>query len=216
LPNPFRQAVKRSFELSMPRRLFVVRGSARSRTVALTFDDGPHPEHTNQVLDVLRAAGVRATFFVVGQNVARHPSVVARISAEGHELGQHSFTHGEPASTSAETLAREIDETTVALEKCCGATTRFFRPPHGKVTPGKLMAAWRRRMGVALWSTDPKDFAESSAEGIRQYFRRHPIQGGDIVLLHDTSRNTVEALPDIIDGVTRAGLTFVPLRELVG
>lgn len=216
MPSPLRQAVKRSLELSVPRRYLLVRGSTTRRMAALTFDDGPHPELTGRVLDILREYGARATFFVIGQNVMRHPALVARIAAEGHELGHHSYTHGEPHTTSAYRLAAEIGETRRALKRCGQAKIRFFRPPHGKVTPAKLLAAWCSGLGVALWSADPKDFAAASAERIREYFRQSPIRNGDVVLLHDTSAETVDALPDVIKAGHHAGLTFVRLGDLIG
>ena len=214
MPNPLRQEVKRWLELSIPQRLFLVRGSATRRIAALTFDDGPDPELTGRILDILRSEGVKATFFVVGQKVAWYPGTIAQIAAEGHEIGHHSFTHSEPRATSTYRFAAEIGETRRALDRCCTAKPRFLRPAHGKLTPGKLLAAWGNGLGVALWSADPKDFAASS-ERIKEHFRRSPIQSGDVVLLHDTSAETVEALPEIIRSGHDAGLTFVRLEDLV-
>lgn len=216
MPNPLRQAVKRSLEFAVPRRLFLVRGSAGRRLAALTFDDGPDPEHTGRILDILQTTGAKGTFFVVGEKVVRHPDVTARIAAEGHELGHHSFTHSEPRTTSAYRLAVEIGETRRALSRCCPSVRpRFIRPPHGKVTPAKLLAAWGSGLGIALWSADPKDFAATS-DRIREHFRRAPITSGDVVLLHDTSASTVAALPEIIRTGQTAGLAFVRLGDLVG
>ena len=214
MASPVRQFVKRWLELSVPRRLFLVRGSSRLPVAALTFDDGPDPELTGRVLEILRREGVKATFFVVGQKVARYPETMAQIAADGHEIGHHSFTHSDPSRTTAGRFAREIAETRRALGGCCSARPRFVRPPHGKLTPGKILAAWCNGLGVALWSADPKDFA-ASADRIKEYFRRSPIRGGDVVLLHDTSAETVDALPDIIRGGRASGLTFARLGELV-
>src|SRR5262245_55083639 len=113
--NPVRQLVKRALERALPPALFRVRESPRTRSVFLTFDDGPDPDHTPRLLDVLRHHDARATFFVVGERAERHPDLVRRAVREGHAIGHHSFTHGDPARTSAAELAAEVDRTSALL-----------------------------------------------------------------------------------------------------
>jgi peptidoglycan/xylan/chitin deacetylase (PgdA/CDA1 family) len=183
-------------------------GPTDGRSVALTFDDGPDPTHTPEVLDRLRARGVRATFFVVGRRAEAHPRLVSRIVAEGHELGHHSWSHGPPQETSARSLLDEARRTSELLERFAGRRPSLFRPPHGKLTPGKLLGLWRMGQTVVLWNRDPKDFARGAVEPIRRWFEEEPLAAGDIVLLHDVHPCIAPALDAAFERVARLGLRF--------
>jgi len=193
---------------ALPRRLFMTSGPAASRELALTFDDGPHPTHTPAVLDRLRELGVRATFFVVGAKVDAHPDLVRRIAAEGHEVGHHSYAHTPPNETSARTLVDEARRTSALLERLLGKRPRLYRPPHGKLTPRKLLGLWAVGQTIVLWNRDPKDFACGAVEPIRRWFDTEPLAGGDIVLLHDVHPHVAPALASIVDRAARLGLGF--------
>jgi peptidoglycan/xylan/chitin deacetylase (PgdA/CDA1 family) len=193
---------------TLPRRLFLVRGPASGNAVCLTFDDGPHPEHTPRVLDVLKQARVPATFFLIGERAERHPDLVRRIAAEGHVLGHHTFTHGDPSRTSARQVREEVRRTGEVLVSLTGREPTLFRPPLGKVTAAKLFGLWRDGQTVVLWSVDPKDSARRSEEEVRDWFDRHPLQGGDIVLLHDDRPHAAAILPGLIERTRKRGLTF--------
>jgi peptidoglycan-N-acetylglucosamine deacetylase len=193
---------------SLPRRLFMTSGPPRDRTVALTFDDGPDPAHTPAVLDRLRARGVRATFFVVGRKAEAHPALLERIAAEGHEIGHHSWSHGEPLETSARSLLAEARRTSALLERVLGKRPRLFRPPHGKLTPGKLLGLWSLGQTVVLWNRDPKDFASGAVDPIRRWFEGEPLAGGDILLLHDVHPHIAPALEALFERAARLGLGF--------
>jgi peptidoglycan/xylan/chitin deacetylase (PgdA/CDA1 family) len=193
---------------TLPRRRLLVRGARGENSACLTFDDGPHPEHTPRVLDVLKGAGVPATFFVVGREAERHPDLVRRIAAEGHALGHHSFTHGDPAATSAADLIAEVRQTRALVSGIVGQALTLFRPPHGKLTALKLWGLWRERQTVVLWNVDPKDFARQGPEELRAWLREHPLRGGDIVLMHDNKPHAADALGELIETTRRRGLTF--------
>jgi peptidoglycan-N-acetylglucosamine deacetylase len=193
---------------SLPRRLFMTSGPRGVRSLALTFDDGPDPVHTPAVLERLRARGVRATFFVVGRRAEAHPALVSRIVDEGHELGHHSWTHGLPEETSALSLVSEARRTSALLERIAGRRPTFFRPPHGKLTPGKLLGLWGLGQTVVLWNRDPKDFASGAVEPIRRFFEEGPLEGGDIVLLHDVHAHIAPALDVLLERAARLGLGF--------
>jgi peptidoglycan/xylan/chitin deacetylase (PgdA/CDA1 family) len=215
-PSLLRQLARRGLAATLPRRWLLVRGSPRSRSVCLTFDDGPHPVHTPRLLEVLKQQQVPATFFVVGREVERYPDVVRRILAEGHALGHHSFSHGDPARTSARELLEEVRATEAVLNRVAGASPSLFRPPHGKLTAGKLWRLWRGGQTVVLWNVDPKDFACPTAEELRAWFRLHPLRGGDVVLLHDTHPHAAEVLPELIAAARVCGLDFTTPRWWVG
>jgi len=215
--SPFRQLVRRGMTKALPRRLFMTSGPPTSRTVALTFDDGPHPEHTPAVLDRLRGLGVRATFFVIGQRAEEHPDLVARIAAEGHEIGHHSFHHTPPAETSARRLVSEARRTSELLEPLLGRRLRLYRPPHGKLTAGKLVGLWALRQTVVLWNRDPKDFKCGAVAPIRRWFEEEPFAGGDILLLHDVHPHIAPALDAVVERAARLGLGFsTPTQWLDG
>jgi peptidoglycan/xylan/chitin deacetylase (PgdA/CDA1 family) len=209
--SPVRQMVKRALVRTLPGALLRVRQAPESRGVFLTFDDGPHPEHTPRLLDVLREQGVQATFFVVGQRAEERPDLVRRIANEGHALGHHSFSHGDPERTSAGRLAAEANKTSALLERLVGRAPRLFRPPHGKVTAGKLLLLWHARQAVILWNVDPKDFALASPEELRVFFERHTLDAGDIVLLHDTCPHAAEVIPFLTAEAQRRGLKLMAM-----
>src|SRR5262249_58823644 len=154
-PSPLGQLVRAGMAGAVPGRLFMTSGPATSRSVALTFDDGPDPEHTPAVLDRLRDLGVRATFCVIGRRAEAHPDLVARIAEEGHEIGHHSWAHTPPPETSALALVSEARKTSGLLERLLGWRPHLYRPPYGKLTPGKLVGMWALGQTVVLWNRDP-------------------------------------------------------------
>lgn len=175
----------------LPRRLVpeaLVRRHAPAGRVHLTFDDGPHPVHTPAVLDRLRAAGVAATFFVIGERVAEHPRLVERIAAEGHALGNHTMTHPvwKPWA-GVGSATRELRACQAAVRGATGATPRVVRPPLGRVPPGFLLAARRLSLEVWNWSLDTGDWRCRSAADARDCAGEtvRLVRPGDVVLLHD-------------------------------
>jgi peptidoglycan/xylan/chitin deacetylase (PgdA/CDA1 family)/glycosyltransferase involved in cell wall biosynthesis len=210
-----RRIIRSAMAAILPKRMFIVRGPVSSSSLCLTFDDGPHPEYTPHVLDVLREQGVQATFFVVGKNVEKYADLTGRILQDGHTLGHHSFNHAEPTRTSARELIDEIRRTNDVLQSVTPEPVTLFRPPFGKVTAAKLGALWRERLSVVLWNRDPKDFATSTADELRQRLLRSSLRGGDIVLLHDNVSHTAQILPDLIRSARRAGLDFTTVDQWV-
>lgn len=185
--------------------------------MALTFDDGPDPEHTPAVLDRLRALGVRATFFVIGHKAETHPDLIARIAAGGHEIGHHSFHHTPPAETSALALVSEARRTSELIERLLGRRPHLYRPPHGKLTPAKTVGLWALRQTIVLWNRDPKDFSCGAVGPIRRWFETEPLGGGDILLLHDVHPHIAPALDAVVERAARLGLAFTtPTQWLDG
>ncbi len=206
-----RQWALAMLQLTVSSRRLLVRGDATPRSVHLTFDDGPDPDTTPRILDVLRRHQVRATFFVVGRQAAAHPDIVRRMAAEGHTVGGHTFSHRPPEQVSSRELIAEVQETEALLLKILGRRCRIFRPPFGKLTVAKLWRLWTEQRSIVLWNRDPKDFAASNAGQLAAWFRKSPLAAGDIVLLHDTSIPTVEVLEEIILRTRCSGLEFAPL-----
>jgi peptidoglycan/xylan/chitin deacetylase (PgdA/CDA1 family) len=175
----------------------------------LTFDDGPHPEHTPALLDVLKKEEVGATFFLLGDRARRFPGLVRRIAAEGHLIGHHSYSHSEPRQTSARQLLDEVNRTQELLTTLVGGPSPWFRPPKGKLTAAKLLRLWRAGQTVVLWNVDPKDYSCRSPLEVRAWFNRRPLGGGDVVLLHDSLPYAAEMLTDLIHSTRHRGLSFI-------
>ena len=184
--------------------------------VALTFDDGPHPEFTPRVLAVLADHGVRATFFVVGCRVREHPELVRRIRREGHVLGSHSSTHPDARRLGVRRLHSDYADGRAALEEVVGAPVALFRPPNG--TLDLKGAAVVRSLGLAplLWNVDPADWHPDTGED-EIVARCADVEAGDVVLLHDGLERplapraldrsaTVRALPRLIGALRERGL----------
>jgi peptidoglycan/xylan/chitin deacetylase (PgdA/CDA1 family) len=212
-PWRWRQVVRSALAYALPKRLFLVRGPQDSREVCLTFDDGPHPEHTPRLLEVLASQGVAATFFIVGQQARRYPELVRRLADEGHVVVHHSYYHADPSRTSASQLLEEIRQTSDLLSELLDEVPELFRPPHGKLTGAKLWRLWRAGQTVVLWNVDPKDYAlHSVAQGL-SWFQTRPLRGGDIVLFHDTHPFAAEILPELIRAARQRGLSFTTPRH---
>lgn len=215
-PQRWRQSARAALVAASPRRWLAACGRPASRSVCLTFDDGPDPIGTTQVLDVLRAAGSRATFFVQGNNAAAHPDLIRRMHREGHAVGHHSWSHTDPSTTSAARLALETRDTVRLLQALTGERSRIFRPPHGKLTPAKLVRIWGMGHTAVLWSADPGDVFQTSPDAILGWFERNPPRAGEIVLMHDRAPALAASLPAIISLVRARGLTCSTVPEALG
>ena len=192
---------------------------ATVRTVALTFDDGPGPA-TPAVLDILHRNGVHATFFVIGQRVAAEPGMVQRIAADGHALGNHSWSHHIPSTKAGwkrSTVTAEIERTNRAILAATGLKPCLFRPPGG-IVKGARRATHTAGLSMILWSTDPRDWAASASKKSALVIRKRVAAGlteeHPVILLHDGGGNrsaTVAALQVIIDDYRARGYQFVTL-----
>ena len=207
-PNPWHQILRKGLAATLPRRLLMTKGPSHGGSVCLTFDDGPHPEYTPRLLDVLKDRDVRATFFLIGQKAERHPDIVRRAVDEGHVVGNHTFSHVDLRSISARRLIEEVRRTSALLAELSGRAPRLFRPPHGKANALNLWRLWREGQTVVLWNADPKDYTRGAPGEVRAWFREHPLRGGDMVLMHDKVSHAIDVLPSLIDEARGRGLTF--------
>ncbi len=183
------------------------------KTVALTFDDGPHPAVTPRVLDILDAHGVKATFFVLGCQARQCPELVRRIADAGHALGNHSDTHiSNPGPGRART---EIDACQQAIEDASGVRVGLFRPPGGDTDSAYTDIARKRGFCIVGWTVDTRDWA-SDQEGVYRA-ATGAARPGDIILLHDAGggSDTVDALPRIIAKLRADGFEFVTVPDML-
>ncbi|HEY9418859.1 MAG TPA: glycosyltransferase [Candidatus Udaeobacter sp.] len=200
-------------------------GAGGEHQVAITFDDGPDPRWTPQILDVLKAANVKAAFFLVGVNAERYPGLVRRIVNEGHEIGNHTYYHPNLALCWPEHVRLELNATQLLLETITGRATTLFRPPYAADTsPSQLSELTPLQIAqdlnylVVLENIDPQDWAKPGADIILQRVKQQR-RDGSIVLLHDAGGDrsqTVAALPRILEWLHTRGDTVVPLSTLLG
>lgn len=190
-------------------------GSAAQKQVALTFDDGPHPTITPLVLDELRARGVKATFFVIGDRVKAYPWVLRQVVAEGHEIGNHTYSHRLLTAMSTDLIRREVGETQEAIRNAIGYETRLFRPPYGAFRPSANAVFREYGLNVIRWSVDPRDWRNRDAVLISNHVT-HQSKNGAIILCHDIHRATLQALPTILDTLIAEGYEFKTVSELCG
>ncbi|MGC4925915.1 polysaccharide deacetylase family protein [Streptomyces cyaneofuscatus] len=191
-------------------------GRRDDRRVALTFDDGPDPVFTRQVVEILGRYGARATFFCVGHHVAALPDEVRRIAAAGHELGNHSWSHPFLPDLTPGQLREQLDRTGEELARVTGAAPAWFRPPYGSLTPEVLAALDGYPTTLTMWDVDARDWSRPGPEQIAATV----LEGagpGSVVLMHEGAGDraqTVQALPSIIEGLLERGLELVPVGEL--
>jgi peptidoglycan-N-acetylglucosamine deacetylase len=189
--------------------------------VAVTFDDGPHPEGTSAVLDELAAAGAVATFFLVGEQVARWPELAARIAAEGHEIGLHGYRHRSLLLRSPRALARDLDRAVDAIGASTGRLPSCYRPPYGVFSAAGLALARIRGWMPLLWSRWGRDWDPHATPGTIAKRATSGLAPGDVLLLHDADhygtagswRRTVAALPSILAAVGDLGVPPVSVSQ---
>ncbi|MFC5663895.1 polysaccharide deacetylase family protein [Kitasatospora misakiensis] len=187
--------------------------AAASKVVYLTFDDGPSPRYTPQVLSVLSQFGVRATFFEIGQNVAANPAVTRRVHEQGHSVQNHSWSHPDLRSLSKSAFDSQVTATDARIRAQTGTTPRCLRPPYGGVNAAVRSGAARLGKSVQMWSVDPQDWARPGRTAIeRRVLDR--VAPGSVVLLHDGGGDrsqTVAALPGILRTLKARGYSFALL-----
>lgn len=184
---------------------------SKEKVVSLTFDDGPSLRTTPKILQILKKYHVRATFFVLGQQVNKNPAILKMILDHGHALGNHSYTHPEMILLSKQAQQREFMKTKESIEKIVGdVPIMWFRPPYGAYTPSIVQMAKTMGMHTVLWSIDPKDWKKPSCAVLQQRVL-HQLKPGAIILLHDIHQSTAQALDGIIRGIMKEGYKIVPL-----
>ena len=194
----------------------VYQGQGDERRIALTFDDGPHPEYTAEILDILAEYGIRATFFVIGENVDLYPEVLQRTVAEGHEIGNHTQTHP-LKNLSGEQMEREISECESTICEWIDCRPRLFRPPGGIISQTVTALAEDHCYRVILWSVDTRDWAHTPVERITKTVLDE-VGAGDIILMHDGIKSnspTPQALRILIPILLERGYRFVTVSELL-
>ena len=181
------------------------------KRVALTFDDGPHPRYTEQLLEGLRKRNVRVTFFVLGQSAELYPDLIREMAQDGHLIGNHTYSHMQLTRRNGQLFAEELQKTDAVIYEITGQHTEFVRPPYG---------AWDKRyeeslnMIQVLWNVDPLDWCCSDAGTVVSRVLEKTNENS-IILLHDVYASSVEAALAIIDELSARGYEFVTVDEII-
>jgi peptidoglycan/xylan/chitin deacetylase (PgdA/CDA1 family) len=183
--------------------------------IAMTFDDGPSATLTPKLLDLLAAHHIKATFFVIGENVAEHPEIVERAAREGHEIGNHSWSHPNFGKMSDQGVRSQLQRTDDAIKNATGKRPTLMRPPYGSITDREKH--WiHDEFGyqIILWDVDPYDWRRPGPAVVRNRILKE-TQPGSIVLSHDIHPGTIEAMPSTFDALEAKGFKFVTVSELI-
>jgi Predicted xylanase/chitin deacetylase len=183
--------------------------------IAMTFDDGPSATLTPKLLDILAAHRIKATFFVIGENVAEHPEIVARAAREGHEIGNHSWSHPNFGKMSDDGVRSQLQRTDDAIKSAIGLRPTLLRPPYGSITAREKR--WiHAQFGyeIILWDVDPYDWKRPGPPVVRNRILKE-TRPGSIVLSHDIHPGTIEAMPSTFDALEAKGFKFVTISELI-
>ncbi|MEU9173021.1 polysaccharide deacetylase family protein [Streptomyces sp. NPDC048420] len=183
---------------------------SKVKCIALTFDDGPAVPYTGTLLEYLAQYKARATFFVVGQNVATHPEVVRAEMKSGHEVGNHSWNHPVLTNLSSAQIRSQLERTTAAIKAATGQEPTLFRPPYGAID-GKVRAV--TSLSPVLWTVDTEDWKYPNAAKVAQSVISQAKADG-VVLIHDIHATSVAAVPEILRTLTAQGYHFVTVSHL--
>jgi peptidoglycan-N-acetylglucosamine deacetylase len=165
---------------------------------------------------MLAARGIKATFFTVGYNVARHPNIIRRIVAEGHEIANHTWTHGKLSSMSDAGVRSELQRSHDALTSITGTAPRMYRPPYGAITARQKSWIFSEYgYPTIMWSVDPQDWRTKNAATTRSRILAE-TRPGAIILVHDIHASSIDAMPGTLDGLLAKGFRFVTVSQLIG
>ena len=210
--SSFFELIQSSYLLDKDAELYKAYFEKKNRkVVALTFDDGPNPTTTNQALDTLSKYGIKATFFVLGKNVSGNEGILKRMKADGHVIGNHSWSHPVLSKLSLDDAKKQITDTEAALTKVLGSSSKLMRPPYGAITDDIRNSL---DLSFIMWDVDSLDWKSKNEASILTEIQRE-VKNGSIILMHDIHAETVNALPKVIDYLKGQGYDFVTIPDLL-
>jgi len=202
----------------------IYRVAEEEKLVALTFDDGPSPVWTPQILDALKKAGVKATFFMIGEHVEKYPEIARRVAQEGHEIGNHTYGHQNLLYFNKQELKDEIKKNEKIIKGVTGVTTKYFRPPKAWLSKREKKKIKEMGYKIILWSLNSKDWVTFDDKYMIRYLVKN-IRPGDIILFHDSGgafateggdrHETVLAVSRLVEKLEEKGYRFVTISELL-
>lgn len=193
----------------------LIKGKRHDGRIAVTFDDGPHPQYTQAILDILDNAGAHATFFLQGKEVEKYPHLVREIFSRGHQLGNHGYAHLDAKQASKHEYIEEVKRAQDALQNTVGAEIKkIFRPPYGNITGTAFISLALAGYRFVFWSVDSRDSFIRTESELVAHVDSAKISGGDILLLHEDYAHTVAALPNILNSLRSRALRFSLISDL--
>ena len=196
----------------------IVANRDASKQIALTFDDGPCREYTGEILEILREYNAKATFFMIGKNAKENPDIVLDVYRDGHEIGNHTYSHPEMRKLSVEKFGEEIEKTQQVIKDITGKQPVLFRPPGGYLSNGIVDKISSNGLRTVLWSwrQDTRDWEKPNSETIVRKVMSN-LKDGDIILFHDyvtSGSPTPDALRKLLPMLSESGYEFVTVSEL--
>ena len=182
----------------------------RGSEIYITFDDGPHPDHTPRLLAMLAEHDAHATFFVIGNKADARADVLRAIVAAGHTLGNHSYSHPRFDESSLRLQREEIDRTDEVLARIDGQSRHVMRPPHGRATLGAILICLSRRQRLGLWTHDSLDYRLQAPEVVER-LKSLDVRPGDVILFHDDKQDSLDALGQLLPYWKSRGMVFAAL-----
>lgn len=201
--------------------MVIKKGSESKKTIALTFDDGPDEDFSPQILDILKKYNVKATFFMVGQKVCGNPEIAKRAFDEGHDIGNHTYSHINICKSTDEQINNEINKTQKIIKEVTGKEPILFRPPYRAINENLFNIIKSKDMKVVLWSDlDTKDWSNPGVYNIIKTIEDN-TKNGTIILLHDYNKvrnnksQTIQALEKVIPKMQSLGYEFVTISDMI-
>lgn len=215
--GPLPPALPQAIAILQAQNRLLYHGNTSLPEIALTFDDGPNPYYTPQILTILQQYNVKATFFCIGRLVADYPALVKQEYAAGHTIGNHSWSHPNLALLTPASIQFQLSRTSDAIETAIGVRPAFFRPPYGRMSVQELTQVYHDRLITVVWNDEGEDWARPGVNAIIQRILGL-ARNGAIILMHDGGGDrsqTVAALPFIINGLRQRGFHFVTIQQML-
>ncbi|MGW8248536.1 MAG: polysaccharide deacetylase family protein [Acidiferrobacterales bacterium] len=209
-------AIKSVLNRVAPEHFLLHRHTSPTRSLALTFDDGPHPEHTPMLIKILGTANVKGTFFLQGCEAKKYPSLVRDLINAGHQVGNHGYNHLNCRQVKYIDYINDIEEAQALLENIAGhALPRIFRPPYGSVSPRTFLTLNARGYKYIFWSADSRDSFIRERDNLLQHVKSQQIRPGDVMLFHEDYRHSVESIEEIVKFYLDKGMSFVSVDDFL-
>jgi peptidoglycan/xylan/chitin deacetylase (PgdA/CDA1 family) len=193
---------------------FIYSGSRKDNKITISFDDGPTNGVTNTILKELNARSIYANFFMIGSRIHSSPDLAKHVLAEGHEIGNHTFTHAKLDDLNAEQFEWELLRTQQIMAELLNHRAKWFRPPYGSLKATQMSTAESFGLEVVLWDVDSLDWSQPSEDRIVENIQK-ATRAGSIILCHDLYDQTARSVGRVLDNLLHDGFSFVTLSELL-
>lgn len=200
----------------LPNRVITTKGKSNKKVLYLTFDDGPNPDFTIKIADLLQRHSAKGSFFCVGQNIAKHPEIAQSLIERGHLIANHSNTHSAFIKQSLASQLNEANACQQEIENINPDNIKAFRAPQGLLSFRLLIKLLIDKWRLVHWSYDSKDYQQKSFDEQKKIFDARPVSNGEILLFHDDNQLAVELLEHLLPQWTQQGYVFHTVAELIG